>query len=109
MPIDVHITYHQMERSPGLDEAIRGELLELEQIFDGITRCRVVVDQPHKSHRQGNHFRVQVDLHVPGAEIVVDRDPAEHASHEDPYLAVSEAFSATRRKLEKHEGRRRAS
>ena len=37
---------------------------------------------------------------VPGNELVVNHGHAIHASHEDAYLAVREAFHAARRELE---------
>jgi cold shock CspA family protein len=47
-------------------------------------------------------FRVRVDLKVPGGEIVVGRDPEAHHTHEDVYVAIRDAFDATRRLLEDH-------
>jgi hypothetical protein len=68
--------------------------------------CRVVIEAP-KRRRHGDLFRVRVDLKVPGKEIVVKRDPAEHHAHEDIYVAIRDCFDAVRRQLEDHLRRRR--
>jgi ribosomal subunit interface protein len=89
-----------MSASEAMSEFIRGEAEKLEHFFDRIVGCHVVVEQPHKHQRQGNRFHVRVDLHVPGKDIVVGRDHADRSSHEDPYQAVSDAFTAARNQLQ---------
>jgi ribosomal subunit interface protein len=98
----LQITYRGMTQSEALSSHIREHLEKLEHFFDGIQGCRVVVDEPHRHKSQGKHFHVLVDLTVPGREIVVGRDPVEHRNFEDPYIAVSEAFEAARRQLERY-------
>ena len=83
-----------------MSEYIRTEADKLEQFCDRIVGCHVVVELPHKHQRQGNHFHVRIDLHVPGKEIVAGREHAERHSHEDPYQAVSNAFEAARHQLQ---------
>ncbi|MHB8872887.1 MAG: HPF/RaiA family ribosome-associated protein [Myxococcaceae bacterium] len=100
MQTPLRITYHQMDSSEALNELIREEVDKLESFFDRIISCRVAIEQPHRHHRQGKHFRVRVDVTVPNEQIVVGRDPAEHAGHVDPRLAVSDAFRAASRKLQ---------
>lgn len=107
MKIPLQITYRGLSSSDALSHVIREEADKLEEFYDKITSCRVVVDQPHKHHRKGKHFHVRVDLTVPGNELVAARDPAEHDSHEDPFVAVSDAFRAARRMLQVHVEKRR--
>ena len=57
----------------------------------------VIVDQVDRHKTKGNQFEVHVVLHVPGRGEVV----ATRRSHEDPYLAVNEAFETVTRELEK--------
>jgi ribosomal subunit interface protein len=103
----LQITHRQMETSSALDEHIEAEAEKLEKFFDKIISCRVVVELPHKHHNKGQHFHVVVDLTVPGREIVVGRDPDGRVTHEDPYVAVSEAFKSARRQLKDTAQRRR--
>jgi ribosomal subunit interface protein len=96
----LQITFRGMGPSEAMSEYIRGEAEKLEQFFDRIVGCHVVVEQPHKHQRQGNRFHVRVDLHVPGRDIVVGREHAERSTHEDPYQAVNDAFEAARNQLQ---------
>jgi cold shock CspA family protein/ribosome-associated translation inhibitor RaiA len=89
-----------------IDGAVRDAVLrhidELESTYDRITGCHVVVAQPHRHHRAGRLYSVQIDLIVPGAEIVVNRNhPLDHA-HEDVFVALRDSFNAVRRQLEDH-------
>jgi ribosomal subunit interface protein len=103
----VQITFRHMGSSNAIEARIRERAEELERFFDRIISCRVVVECQHPRHRQGNLFRVRVDLQVPGREIVVGRDPEAHHAHEDLYVAIRDSFDAARRLLEDHvrEGR----
>lgn len=96
----LQITYRGMATSEALNEHIRDHAAKLEQFFDGIVGCHVVVDEPHRHQHHGHQFRVRVDLHVPGKDISAGRTAAEHAAHEDPYQAVTDAFEAARRQLQ---------
>lgn len=100
MQVPLQITYRGMASSDALSHDIREEVQNLERFFDRITGCHVVVEQPHRHHQKGRHFRVQVDLRIPGEEIVVGRDPKEHESHEDAHVAVREVFGVVRRQLQ---------
>jgi ribosomal subunit interface protein len=95
----LQITYRGMETSEALSNHIRGEAEKLEQFFGDIVGCHVVVEEPHRHKQQGNEFHVRVDLHVPGKDIVVGRDPG-NRPHNDAYLAVTDAFEAARRQLQ---------
>jgi hypothetical protein len=37
---------------------------------------------------------------MPGRELVVSRDPAEHDAYEDVYVAIRDAFDAAKRQVE---------
>jgi len=94
-----------------VDEAVRTAALEhVEQlggIHDRITGCHVVIGQPHRHHRAGRLYSVRIDLLVPGAEIVVNRDHHLDHAHEDVHVALRDAFRAARRRLEDHVRRMR--
>jgi ribosomal subunit interface protein len=96
----LQITYRGMAASNALNEHIRGQADKLEQFFDGIVGCYVVVEEPHRHKQQGKHFHVRVDVQVPGKSIVAARDPEQRTGHEDAYQAVTDAFDAARRQLQ---------
>lgn len=107
MRLPLQITYRGMDSSPTIDAQVHRAAAELEQFFDQITSCRVVVEAPHRHRRKGNIYHVRVDLTVPGTELVAGRDPAEHHAHEDIHVAIRDAFRAARRQLQ-DQGRRQA-
>jgi ribosomal subunit interface protein len=102
MQLQLQITFRHMATSDAVASHIRERVEALERFFGRITSCRVVVECRHPRRRQGNLFRVRVDLKVPGREIAVGRDPAAHHAHEDIHVAVRDAFDTTRRLLEDH-------
>lgn len=97
MQIPLQITIRDMEPSAALDTHIREKVQKLDEFFDRIMSCRVVVEMPHKHQHQGKQFNVRIDIGVPGNEIVVNRDHSE-----DVYIALRDAFSAAKRQLEDH-------
>ena len=97
MRIPLQITIRDIEHSEALETHIRDKASKLDEFFDRIMSCRVVVEVPHKHHQQGKQFNVRIDIGVPGSEIVVNRDHAE-----DVYVALRDAFDAAKRQLEEH-------
>lgn len=100
MKLPLQITFHGLDPSDAIEAAIREHAVRLDRFYDKIMACRVLVEARHKHHHQGNLFRLRIDVTVPGRELVVTRDPAEHHAHEDPYVAIRDAFDAVRRQLE---------
>ena len=95
MQTPLQITVRGTDHSVALEKHIRDKVDKLEEFFDHITSCRVVVDLPHKHHQQGRHFNVRIDIGVPGSEIVVNHDHAE-----DVYVALRDGFDSAKRQIE---------
>lgn len=95
MKIPVQITFRDIARSEAVETAIREKAERLDRFSEHIMSCRVTVGMIQKHKHQGKLFNIRVDLTVPGAEIVVNRDKAE-----DIYVAIRDAFDAVKRKLE---------
>jgi ribosomal subunit interface protein len=102
MKIPMQITLRNVDQSEALEARIREKAQKLESFFEHIVSCRVVVDMPHNHKHQGRAFNIRIDVGVPGREIVVNRD-----RHEDVYVALRDAFDATRRQLEDYVQRMR--
>ncbi len=102
MPVDAQISFRHMKTSEALESLIQGRAAELEQFSDRITACRVMIEASAKRHRQGNTYHVRVELSVPGGTIIADQDPGLDHAHEDPHVAVRDAFDAARRRLQDH-------
>ena len=103
----LRMSFRGLEPTEAIKEAIQERANKLETFYDKILGCEVMVEVPHRRHSQGNIYHLRVRVTVPGSEIVVSRDPAEHASHEDLLLAVNDAFKETARQLEDYVRRRR--
>ena len=95
MQIPLQITIRDVEHSEALETHIREKAKKLDEFFNHIMSCRVVVEVPHKHHRQGKQFNVRIDIGVAGGEIAVNRDHAE-----DVYVALRDAFDVAKRQLE---------
>jgi cold shock CspA family protein/ribosome-associated translation inhibitor RaiA len=100
MQVPVEINFRNMEHSPELEELVQTKVSKLEEFYDRITACRVVVEAPHQHHQKGNEYHVRIYLSVPQHDIVVDRDPGEHHSHQDVNVAIRDAFDAARRQVQ---------
>jgi len=100
MQLPVQVSFRNMPPSEAIETDVRERAAKLEAFFERITSARVVIEAPHRQHRQGKLYHVRIDIRVPGREIVVSREPAEHHAHEDAYVAIRDAFDAARRQLE---------
>ncbi|MEW6109727.1 MAG: HPF/RaiA family ribosome-associated protein [Nitrospirota bacterium] len=102
MKLSPQITAHNFI----LPDTIKKELLEkiekLDRFCSHIMRCRVVVEVPHRHHREGVLYNVRIDMTVPGRELIIKREPSK-----DLDVAIRDAFDAARRKLEDFSGRQR--
>jgi cold shock CspA family protein len=107
-----------MEPSPAVEARIREEVAKLDEFYDQIMGCRVMIEIPHQHRHRGYRFHIRIDLTVPGGEIVVNHEPTLHGSlqrledeertkgqeasapHKDIFVAIRDAFKAARRQLQ---------
>ena len=114
MESPAEISFRNMDRSDAVEARIREKVAKLEQFFDRMTSCRVIVEARHRQHHKGNLYHVRIDVGVPGNTVIIDRDPAKNHAHEDVYIAIRDAFAvairdafkAAQRRLEDHSKRR---
>lgn len=98
----LEIRFRQMEPSPAIEARIREKAAALERFSERITGCRVIVEKEHRHHRQGNLFRVRVEIDAPGKALAVAHSGPQDHAHEDVYVAIRDAFNAAVRRLEDH-------
>ena len=55
MQIPLQITFHGIDHSDAVEERIREKTAKLEQIFDRITSCRVVIEHHHRNSSSLHH------------------------------------------------------
>jgi cold shock CspA family protein len=114
-----------MRPSASVEEWIRAEVEKLDGFYSRVMTCHVTVEMPHRHHRNGSPYHIQIDLTVPGEEIVVKREPSfrrraielgqttvkKHLepkkSHKELRLAINDAFRAVGRRLQDYVRRQR--
>jgi ribosomal subunit interface protein len=97
----LQITARDVSLSEAAKDDIRAKAENLDSYYNHLIGCRVVVEGPGQHHRQGP-YEVRIDLTVPGAALVVDRQ-----TDVDLYVAIRDAFDAARRRLEDYARRQR--
>jgi len=95
MKLPLQISFHGIDHSDALYNAIRERAEKLDHYYPHIMSCRVVLELSARHKRQGKQYTVHIDLKVPGGEVVVNK---EH--DEDLQIALRDAFDAARRRLE---------
>jgi cold shock CspA family protein len=119
-----------MPASAAVEDYIRKRAAKLDQFYDKIMACRVVVETPHRQHHKGKSHHIRIDLTVPSGELVIrreatrlvqrparlqgtpskelvtSREPSKRGAREDIYVAIRDAFDAARRKLQDYRRRR---
>jgi ribosomal subunit interface protein len=87
---------------PQIERYVNERIAKLEDFYDRIISCRVVLVGPPAHRRKGGPFEVDIDVGVPGSFLVVNRQ-----SHPDIRVAITQAFSAMERQLEDYARKQR--
>jgi ribosomal subunit interface protein len=102
MMIPLQITARDFDLTEPIETLIREKAEKLGQLHDRITRCRVILESPHRRQQKGVLYNVHVEISIPGKEIVVKKAP-----HEDLYVSIGNAFEMAQRKLREYVTRQR--
>lgn len=100
MRAPLQITFHGLEHSNAVERYVGARAAKLDRFDPRIIRCRVALEKPHRHASHGEHYRVRIDLTVPGGEIVVERLPEGDHAYEDLYAAIDAAFDDAGRRVE---------
>ena len=101
LPVDV--VFRNLQRSEAVDARIRAKADDLAVFDPRLQRCRVVVGLPHRHQKNGDRFRVRIELSAPGGKDLL----IEHGPVPDVHQAIHDAFETARRRLKAHVERRR--
>jgi ribosome-associated translation inhibitor RaiA len=101
MKLPFELMQKDVALTPAKVEEIRERAEKLGRFHSRIMRCRVTVEGSGTHHRQG-HYQVQIDLTVPGTELLVRKEATANLE-----LALKDAFGAAGRRLEDQISRRR--
>ncbi|HVH40961.1 MAG TPA: HPF/RaiA family ribosome-associated protein [Labilithrix sp.] len=96
----VQITFRDIPPSAAVSQHVERRAEKLETFFHRMVKCHVVVEEPHRHSRQGKKFHVEIDMHVPGRELVISRNPDD--AKEDLHAAIDMAFDDAERVLENY-------
>ena len=103
MDIPLELSFHNLEPSDALKQAVQEHVAKLEQFHDHIIGCRVVIEIPNKSAKAtGNPPDVHIVIRVPGKEIVVSReykDNGHKKAANDAYQVLEDAFRVAQQQL----------
>lgn len=102
MAVPVQITFNGVDSSEAMEARIREKAEKLARFAGSILDCHVTVEAPHRHHHQGRLYRVLVEIDVPRGRIVAGENGSQDHAHEDPYVALRDAFAAATRQLEDH-------
>ncbi|MGE3919832.1 MAG: HPF/RaiA family ribosome-associated protein [Gammaproteobacteria bacterium] len=98
----LQITIRDIDPSENINLHIRERVEKLDELFDKIQRCHVIVELAQKNQSQGKIYNVRIDLKVPRNELAINR-----IHDENVYVALHKAFDAARRKLLVHLSKQR--
>ncbi len=105
---DPQIIWQNLTPSAEIEAKIRKHITKLAKFFNRLSNCRVVIEVPHRHHHQGNIYHVQINLTVPGSELVVNRQPLAQQTHEDLHVAIGDAFENAEGQLKDYTQRQRS-
>lgn len=98
-PFPVRVTFRDVDRSAALEAKLRRRAERLAPLAREVLACGVVVEALRRGWRRRRLFRVQVELAVPGEDVIARNDVNDEDTARDPYAAAREAFEAAERQL----------
>lgn len=102
------VLFRGIDASDALRNDIHAHAERLRKLVGEIRACKVVVAMDARHQQHGNRYRVDIHLTMDGIEIDTGLTRAHGSRHEDPYVAVADAFDAMRRHVETRTQRRDA-
>jgi ribosomal subunit interface protein len=105
MRLPPQIIWQNLSPSDEIESKIRKHIVKLGKFANRLSDCRVVIAVPHRHHHQGNIYHIQINLTVPGGELVVN--PPAQQTHEDLHVAIRDAFESAERQLKEYTQQRR--
>lgn len=98
-PLEIH--FHGIDKSEAVEERVRAKVSKLEKHLGRMTRCRVVLEAPHRSPQKPKVFQVKIEISLPRRQPIVVCHEREGAhAHEEMSLAIRDAFEAALRKVD---------
>ena len=100
------IIFHDVDRSPWIEQYVAERMERLDRYADGITRCHVTLTREQGSNHTGNHDSVMVEVRIPPHHDLAAKKDGEV---QDPPVqlpaVINRAFGAIERQLKKVRGK----
>ncbi|CAJ0887792.1 hypothetical protein R20233_03267 [Ralstonia sp. LMG 32965] len=100
MSVPIDISFQGIPHSKAVEDAVIHRADRLKRIRGDLVRCRVSLAVGAKHQHQGKPFDVHVHVLTPHRTHV-----SSSTSHEDPYVALHEAFTHVERMLVEAKGK----
>jgi len=94
------IAFPDFDPSDAIRADIEKYLVKLEEMHKNIISCHIAVRAPHK-HQRNHIYHVNIQLQIPGEDIVINKEPEKNYAHTDMHVAIRDAFSALKNSLQK--------
>lgn len=103
MEFPLEIAFHKADKPDWAEEEIRARVRRLEKLYDGLTGCRVRVDQRANNAESKTPPVVRIEMSVPGHDdLVVAYEPdrlQKRFQNPDLRNAISDAFTTAEQML----------
>ena len=95
MQLPLQITSRDTELTEAEERLIREAAAKLDEFWEHLTSCRVLVEVPRRRGHTGRRYNVRIDIGAPGGDLVIHRQPDESLT-----TAVQAAFKAAHRRVQ---------
>jgi cold shock CspA family protein/ribosome-associated translation inhibitor RaiA len=96
------LIFHDVDRSPWVENYILERVQRLERFADGITSCRVSLTQDQASHQKGNRYTAMVEVRMPpNHDLAAKKAKHIHDMQTQLPALINLAFGAIERQLKK--------
>ena len=99
MEVPPEIAFRGVQPSEALKDRIHEGIQDLEEVYERLVSCRVMVEDTTPARHSGKLFRVRIEVGIPNQSIVVDHRPQEGEGVRDAQAVVRGAFDVARRRL----------
>ena len=95
MPLNITIRDNSQNNTKALTRHIQKKAHKLDQYYQDINSCHIVVEPTQRNQHQGNLHSVHIDLKIPKDEIIINK-----VANENIYVAIRDALNAACRRLQ---------